>query len=343
MTIAHPQGHTTLAAWPLAICRALTAQAIDPNALLKIAGIDHAQLVQQPDGRIDIQRMTHFWQLVLNTTQDESFGLKVAKFVLPMHFRALGLLMLTSDNLETALLKLGEYSQLVSDSALTRLEQTPNLFGFCIDPIEGVPISELAIDSFFATLINFAMQLGGSLNIINKVELMRPAPNCAENWQQHFQAPITFDAQHNCLWLNRQQLHQTHIMGDKNLAAYNESQVQDYLSSLATTSLAHKVKTAISRQLEHGEPSLIQIAQQLNMSERSLRRHLQDEHANYRDILKSVRMEIALKLLSQPQTNMTEISQRLGFTDTSNFSRAFTQWFHMSPSQYRQQQTSKPT
>lgn len=342
MTAISKHAHTTLAAWPLAICRALQAQAIDPQSLLSEAGIDHGQLLQQPDGRVDIQRMTHFWQLVLNTTQDESFGLTVAQFVLPMHFRALGLLMLTSENLESALLKLAEYSQLVSDSANTRLEQTPHSLGFCIDAIDGIAISPLAIDSFFATLIGFAKQLGANLSIIENVELIRPAPACADNWQQHFQAPVTFNAQQNCLWLNRQLLQQTHIMGDKTLAAYNEGQVQNYLSSLATTSLAHKVKVAIAKQLEQGEPSLIQIAQQLNMSERSLRRHLQDEQANYRDILKNVRMEIALNLLKQPYTNMTDISQRLGFTDTSNFSRAFTQWFHMSPSQYRQQLASKP-
>ncbi|MFT6976236.1 MAG: hypothetical protein ACJA0E_002242, partial [Bermanella sp.] len=103
--------YTTLAAWPLAICKALESAGIDPNPLLKSASLKRSDFIDQPDGRVDVALMTQFWQAVATKTQDPAFGLSVAKYVQPMHFRALGMLMLTDTNLESAITKLGQYSE----------------------------------------------------------------------------------------------------------------------------------------------------------------------------------------------------------------------------------------
>ena len=327
--------YTTLAAWPLAICRALEAQQIDPDPLLERAQLNREDFVAHPDGRVDVRLMTQFWDLVLEATKDEAFGLKVAKYVQPMHFRALGLLMLTTDTLESALLKLGQYSSLVSNSATIRLEQTPELIGFCIDPIHGVDISTMAIDSFFATLVGFAGQLGAQPGTIEKVQFIKSTPYHSSSWEQHFNAPIEFNCETNCLWVKRSGLKNSAVMGDEKLAAYNESVVQNYVKDLETESLANKVKHLVLAQLEKGEPNLADVAQQLNLTERSLRRHLQEEDANYRDILQQCRMEMAEHYLLHTELSMTDIALRIGFTDASNFSRAFTRWFDKSPSQFR--------
>lgn len=125
--------YTTLAAWPLAICRGLEQLGIDPDPLLKQAGLNREDFMSHPDGRVDVRQMTQFWELAKQVSGNEAFGLYVARFVQPMHFRALGLLMLTTDNLEHALIKAGQYSSMVSNSVLICLEQTPDLIGFCIE------------------------------------------------------------------------------------------------------------------------------------------------------------------------------------------------------------------
>jgi len=327
--------HTTLAAWPLAICRALEAKGIDPEPLLLSAQLQRSDFVDQPDGRIDVNLMTQFWQAVEDKTQNPAFALSVADFVQPMHFRALGLLMLTSKSLESALLKLGQYSELVSNSVTTRTETTPELIGLCIDPIASVDIHPMSIDSFFATLLTFSKQLGANTDLIESVELKRPKPESANEWQSRFNAPVTFSAKQNCLWFKRSSLKDTGMMGDEKLAAFNESVVKDYITNMNTSVISLKVKNIITTSLEEGEPNIQNIAKQLNMSDRSLRRRLSEENVSYRDLLKEVRMELAHHYLLQTQLPITSISLRLGFTDTSNFSRAFTRWFNTSPSQYR--------
>ena len=56
--IAH---YSTLAAWPLAICRALQAHGVDPDPLLNTCDLSREALQSNPDGRVDIRLMTRFW------------------------------------------------------------------------------------------------------------------------------------------------------------------------------------------------------------------------------------------------------------------------------------------
>lgn len=327
--------YSTLAAWPLAICRALEANDIDPEPLLKSCGMNREAFINNPDSRVDIQLMTRFWDTVLHETRDESFGLIVGQYALPMHFRALGLLMHTTDSLENALQKLGQYSALVSNSAMIRIEQTPTSLGFCIDPIAGVAISSLAVDSFFATLTQFILQLGAKPPLVEQVELQKSPPRSPQLWEQFFRAPVVFGADQNALWLRRSQLKTSLIMGDDRLAAYNESLVQDYVKHLATSSLSHRVKHLILACMDQGEPPVADIADRLNLTERSLRRHLKEEGVTFREILQQCRMEMADYYLTRTELPITDIAMRLGFADASNFTRAFARWFAKSPSEFR--------
>lgn len=327
--------HTTLAAWPLAICRALESRGIEPAPLLAAAGLSRDAFVSHPDGRVDVRQMTRFWREVRQATGDEAFGLTVARFVQPMHFRALGMLMHTTGSLEQGVLKLGQYSALVSDSARIRLESTPASLGFCIDAIPGVEISPMAIDSFLATLTRFIEQLGAERPFLDKVELRRESPRCPDAWARAFHKPVVFGAGQNCLWLNRYQLKRCVLMGDPQLSAFNESVVQSYISALQSTPFTHRVRQLVLARLESGEPGIADIAGTLNLNERSLRRHLKDENTSFRDLVHQCRMELAERYLIHSSLSITDIAQRVGFADASNFSRAFARNFGQSPSEFR--------
>ncbi len=330
--------YSTLAAWPLAICRALEAHGYDPASLLTDCDLDREALVQNPDGRVDIRLMTRFWDQVRQQTRDEAFGLKVADYALPLHFRALGLLMHTADSLEDALLKIGRYAAMVSNSVTIRVEQTPASLAFCIDPIAGVPISTMAIDSFFATLMRFASQLGARSPLVAQVELLRPRPAEPASWERYFEAPVIFSASQNALWFRRGQLKHGLLMGDERMAAYNESVVQAYVAGLDAATFGQQVKRLLLAQLEAGEPAIGSVASQLNLTERSLRRRLREEGLSYRELLQQSRMEMAEYYLRHTTLSVTDIALRSGFADASNFARAFTRWFSQSPTEFRKTQ-----
>lgn len=75
------------------------------------------------------------------------------------------------------------------------------------------------------------------------------------------------------------------------------------------------------------------IAEKLNVSERTLRRHLQEEGTNLRDILQEVRINSGLALLQTGTVSVGEAASRCGYNSTSHFSGRFKDRFGVSPSE----------
>ncbi len=78
------------------------------------------------------------------------------------------------------------------------------------------------------------------------------------------------------------------------------------------------------------------VAQRMHVSSRHLRRKLSDENTTFRKVLDELRCELAKEYLAQTKLPLDEIAQLLGFSETSNFRRAFVKWMKESPTQYRE-------
>ena len=78
-------------------------------------------------------------------------------------------------------------------------------------------------------------------------------------------------------------------------------------------------------------PTLDVMAERFAMSARSLMRKLKSEGSSYQQLLDEVRKEQALWLLQETVMPIELIAERLGYQDTSNFSRTFRRWFGQTP------------
>lgn len=328
--------YTTIAAWSLAIARALSASQIDPKALFHRVGLDLNALEAQPSGRVDIDKMTRLWQAAEQASASDSFGLTVGEYAFPMHFHALGQLMMSSDSLAQAFEALPEYSALVSNSGQIRLQRTPQWLGFTISPLNGVEISELAIDAFFSSLMQQGKQMVGHRQFVRRVELMRSAPQSIQPWQDCFGCPVVMNAADNCMWMDRSVLELTALTKDPQLAESNELAVRQYLHNMQALSWRQRTSQGIHASLLNQEPTAAKIAQMYNISERSLGRYLQLEGTGFRELLKLKRQELAHHYLVNTDMPITTLSDILGYSSVSNFTRSFKSWRGISPSQYRQ-------
>ncbi|WP_147821428.1 helix-turn-helix domain-containing protein [Salidesulfovibrio onnuriiensis] len=75
-----------------------------------------------------------------------------------------------------------------------------------------------------------------------------------------------------------------------------------------------------------------EIAGKLNVSDRSLRRHLQEEGSSLRDIIQEVRISNGLALLQTGGLTVGEAAYRCGYSSASRFSGLFKERFGVSPS-----------
>ena len=79
-------------------------------------------------------------------------------------------------------------------------------------------------------------------------------------------------------------------------------------------------------------PDLPQAARTLGFSGRTLKRRLQEEGVSYRMLLAEVRGRQANELLADGTLSLTQIAERMGFSDLSSFSQAYKRWFGVAPS-----------
>jgi len=100
------------------------------------------------------------------------------------------------------------------------------------------------------------------------------------------------------------------------------------------------IVSKVNRQLIIGRgefPKLDAMARCLCLGARTLRRRLQELGTSYRQILDDVRRELAVEYLRTSSLTVQEIADLLGYSEVTNFRRAFMRWVEVSPYQYRKQ------
>jgi len=96
-------------------------------------------------------------------------------------------------------------------------------------------------------------------------------------------------------------------------------------------SLADKVAAVIAQRLSSGEISLRDVARRLHLSERTLRRRLQESGVTFSELVSRVRRDLADDWLRRTDFNVKHISYLLGYSDAAAFSRAYKRWTGRSP------------
>lgn len=82
-------------------------------------------------------------------------------------------------------------------------------------------------------------------------------------------------------------------------------------------------------------PTLPEVASQLCLSARTLRRRLDLMNTSYSQLLDDVRKTLAIRYVGSTTLTTELIAEKLGYSDAANFSHAFKRWTGQAPRQYR--------
>ena len=152
-----------------------------------------------------------------------------------------------------------------------------------------------------------------------------------------FGAPTTYGQALPAIGFDAAWLHKPVVQGRDTLAAFLRAAPGNVMRPhAARPSVIDRVQLCL-RQCppEQPPPSLPALAQSLGVSPRSLRRRLQDQGLSYRHLKDEARRDIALEWLARSDLPLTEIGERLGFSDPSTFHRAFRRWTGSAPGAFR--------
>jgi AraC-like DNA-binding protein len=164
-------------------------------------------------------------------------------------------------------------------------------------------------------------------------------PANTSNHQSALNATVTFDAEHNQLFLPHSVLDMPVKTADISNHVVFNMQCEEMLNGLTSA----EETTAVVRQLlmeSAGEFfNISQVAERLFVSERTLRRRLKSESTSFKAVLEEVRNLLAQKYLSQTDLSVGDIAHMLDYAETVNFRRAFRRWNNEIPSHYRERHT----
>ena len=147
---------------------------------------------------------------------------------------------------------------------------------------------------------------------------------------------IVFNSEHYSLSWPRSIVDARIPARDEDLARLAEARCE---SDLHRQREQQTVAERVSRQLQKLEsnlPPLEEVAARLNMSVATLKRRLKAEGVSYQQLKDEQRERQACRWLDEGRLTVDQIADRLGYSDASNFAKAFKGWTGQTPSAYRQ-------
>jgi len=125
---------------------------------------------------------------------------------------------------------------------------------------------------------------------------------------------------------------------DPQLLALLESQVlQTAEKLLSSDSFLDRIRLLISSNLGNAEVTADSAAAEFGMSRRTLHRRLSENGTTFNTLRESIVINVAKESLSKTSVSITELAQRLGYSDSSAFDRAFKRLVGQRPLEYRKQ------
>ncbi|WP_372385806.1 helix-turn-helix domain-containing protein [Vibrio sp. BS-M-Sm-2] len=96
-------------------------------------------------------------------------------------------------------------------------------------------------------------------------------------------------------------------------------------------------KLVIKPYLTMGKLPISLASEILNIHVRTIQRRLESEGVVYKTLIEEMVLDQVLELLKQPDLSITQVGAKMGYSDSSHFTRAFKRQMNMTPRQYRKE------
>ncbi len=321
----------------LPILKAAGAHGMDVPRLLRSAGLSR-DAVDRSQARFTVSQYNTLAKQIWVAFEDEHMGLLPAPVRLGT-FRILCELATHAENVRGIYERLGN----AYDVLLDYLD-----YGFSTD--QGLACAHFNFRGFrdeayivtewtLLFLHRFACWVSDRPFPLDHVAFRFKRPDYAIEYSKIFDCECRFEADRNEIAFDPRYLHQPLVKSWRNLDQFITHSPGIFLALPASEdNLAFRVRRLL---LNEGEKQLRfcsfeEVADQLHLSQQTLRRRLKDGGLSFQQIKNTIRRDLAIDLLTNSPMTIADIAARAGFSETSGFSRAFKDWTGLAPNAYRE-------
>ena len=313
----------------------LTRNGGTADRVLARAGMAEDQLsdINRP---VDLASYVRMMELAASDTGNDNFGLWFGQQFKPEMLGLIGGIAIASATLGAALVNVARYFPYHQQATHTAFTQRSEFFSLEYRIIDGGIVerrhdAELTL-GMFANIFRHCL---GPQWAPEQVHFEHPKPAGWRDHTQAFSAPVHFGQRTNALIFRGGPLRQRMPSGDLHRAGLLSDQLIRISGGTGTLSLLDHVKGEIRSRLPGGVPDIGTIADSVGFQRWTLQRRLADYGLTFSAVIDQVRRELAERHLRQRYVSVMEISDLLGYSELSAFSRAFRRWFGIPPQQYR--------
>jgi len=277
---------------------------------------------------------------IASFTEDMSFGLDIGMSVHPSDYGTVGYTLMNCSSLHQAFDYAAHHKHASNKGFGITFFKQANLYHFCIDSLVKSEYLQAIIEFDFASalyLSRFFVGIEKAKKVIpQSVSFTHMPQGSLDKYREVFGCEVKFNQSVNEIVFSKAVFEIPirsanpklfKLMGGK--VAKRKKEMEQNLS------LKQKIYQYIFENIENGLPSIEGVASEFNMGVSSFKKHLNNEHTNYTQIMDEVRRDMALKLILDASKSILQIANSLGFANSSAFNRAFKRWLNMTPAAYR--------
>lgn len=329
--------HTVAASSLLGLLGYARAMRIPTETVLEGAGLT-AKDLEGPEARIAEAATNQVWKALAEASGDPDFGLHFAERMTVDAFDVVGHLVTRSRTLGQGLERVVAYSRILHDSGRIDLERRGEnavVFPGCRGLTNEFPrqIAEFAA----ASVLVLGSQATREPLTARAVRFRHPAPAKLSEHLRIFGVVPEFDAPETEVELDGKALERIIPGSEAGLVTYLEAYARDVLARIPEESdIVTQVERAVTRSMSEGLPDMDAVATQLALSTRTLQRRLAEAETTFQELVDSARRRYAERYLSDDRLAISEVAFLVGFSEPSNFHRAFRRWTGVTPAAFRE-------
>lgn len=329
---------TTLASITALLAHSLRKEyGIDPEPIFLQVGLPLTP-PESPQLRYPLAKIRELWDLSREASGDDAIGLKTGQYAKPMHFYAFGYSWLASSSLLGAMQRLTRYIQLMSTASVEiSLTETRDSYALTtVFPDASNSPPKEGIDCGMTAVLALCDVVAEKEIRPLRVELTCPATVHPEAYRDALRAPIQFNAEIGTFHFDKEVLRAPLPHGTPDVAKATDRIAEQYIETLDPRKVASQVRQLLVSLLPSGKADQDLVSSRLNRSTSTLQRQLKGEDTSYRVVLESTQRRLAETYLRDKKHSHAQIAYLLGFSDQSNFSRAFKRWTSSSPGKFQE-------
>lgn len=280
--------------------------------------------------------VAHLDELAERTDTPE-IGLLLGQRVTAAHGGVLAYLVLSCDNLAEAFRQFERYQRILYGSA-GRIDINGDAVRVTYDPGD-IPVWR-SDEVLLSGMLTFVRDITGRNDLVpTQVGFVHEAPAYASMFHDLFGDNVHFSCPALYFEFPLDSLALPIAKGDGALQKILQAQAESLLSVFTRQDeFDQRLQKGITDMMQDGHTGLADLARALHYSERTLQRRLQGRGMNFTDLLRDTRREMAAVYLRDDSLSLTDISFLLAYSEQSAFTRAFKQWYGLSPSAWRRAQ-----